>query len=78
MHIVMSKVQAGVEEEEVAEEEGELVLSAEDTQMVTGFIITTPHFCHEPTSEARVNFFWPVQIFTDLTRKIGNLLCILP
>ena len=32
-------VQAGVEEEEVAEEEGELVLSAEDTQMVTGFII---------------------------------------
>ena len=57
MHIVMSKVQAGVEEEEVAEEEGELVLSAEDTQMVTGFIITTPHFCHEPTSEARVIFF---------------------
>ena len=40
MHIVMIKVQAGVEEEEVAEEEGELVLSAEDTQMVTGFIIT--------------------------------------
>ena len=19
-----------------------------------------PHICHEPTSEARVNFFWPV------------------
>ena len=54
----------------MAEEEGELVLSAEDTQMVTGFIITTPHFCHEPTSEARVNFFWPVQIFTDLTQKL--------
>ena len=33
-------VQAGVEEEEVAEDEGELVLSAEDTQMVTNFIIT--------------------------------------
>ena len=55
----------------MAEEEGELVLSAEDTQMVTGFIITTPHFCHEPTSEARVNFFWPVQIFTDLTKKLA-------
>ena len=23
-------------------------------------LLTIPHICHEPTSEARVNFFWPV------------------
>ena len=27
------------------------------------------------TGGAHVNFFCPVYIFTDLTRKIGNLLC---
>ena len=28
-------------------------------------------FVTSTTSGARVNFFWPMQIFTDLTRKIG-------
>ena len=34
-----------------------------------------PHICHESHEHSRVNFFLPVQIFTDITRKIGNLLC---
>ena len=37
-----------------------------------------PDICHEPHEHIRVKNFWPVKIFTDLTRKIGNLLCILP
>ena len=40
--------------------------------------MTIPHICHESHENSRVNFFWPVSIFTDLTRKIGNLQCILP
>ena len=30
-----------------------------------------PHICHGCADGVRVNFFWPVKIFTDLTRKIG-------
>ena len=30
-----------------------------------------PDICHERHEYIRVNFFWPVSIFTDLTRKIG-------
>ena len=30
-----------------------------------------PHICHGRHEYIRVNFFWPVEIFTDLTRKIG-------
>ena len=37
-----------------------------------------PHICHEPHEYICVNFFWPVYIFSDLTQKFGNLLCILP
>ena len=37
-----------------------------------------PDICHERQEYIRVNFFWPVYIFTDLTQKIDNLLCILP
>ena len=33
--------------------------------------ISIPHICHEPHEHICVNFFWPVKIFTDLTRKIG-------
>ena len=40
-------------------------------------ILAIPDICHGRTDDVRVNFFWPVKIFTDLTRKIGNLLCIL-
>ena len=40
--------------------------------------VDIPDICHERHEYVRVNFFWPVKIFTDLTRKIGNLLCILP
>ena len=50
-----------------------------------------PHICHEPTSEARVNYFlagvnfyrfnaknWHFTVyFAVITQKIGNLLCIL-
>ena len=32
---------------------------------------TIPHICHGRHGHVRVNFFWPVLIFTDLTRKIG-------
>jgi len=34
-----------------------------------------PLICRGSHGNTRVKFFWPVQIFTDLTRKIGNLLC---
>ena len=37
--------------------------------------MTIPDICHGRHGHVRVNFFWPVEIFTDLTRKIGNLLC---
>ena len=30
-----------------------------------------PHICHVRADGVRVNFFWPVWIFTDLTQKIG-------
>ena len=36
---------------------------------------TTPDICYGSHGNTCVNFFWPVEIFTDLTRKIGNLLC---
>ena len=29
-------------------------------RQVTWVTVHIPHICHEPTSEARVNFFWPV------------------
>ena len=35
------------------------------------FTATIPLICHECHGYTCVNFFWPVQIFTDLTRKIG-------
>ena len=33
--------------------------------------LVIPDICHERHKYVRVNFFWPVYIFTDLTRKIG-------
>ena len=30
-----------------------------------------PHICHERHEYIRLNFFWPVQIFTDLMRKLA-------
>ena len=42
------------------------------------YVFFIPHICHEPHKYIRVNFFWPVLIFSDLTQKFGNLLCILP
>ena len=30
-----------------------------------------PDICHEPHEHVRVNFFWLVYFFTDLTQKIG-------
>ena len=37
--------------------------------------VLIPDICHGRADGVRVNFFWPVYIFTDLTQKIGNLLC---
>ena len=46
-----------------------------DTLFVQGVpkkvLTDIPHICHERHEYIRVNFFWPVEIFTDLTRKIG-------
>ena len=33
--------------------------------------VNIPHICHGCADGVRVNFFWPMKIFTDLTRKIG-------
>ena len=33
--------------------------------------LSIPHICHGSHGYIRVNFFLPVQIFTDLTQKIG-------
>ena len=41
----------------------------------TASVLIIPDICHERHKYIGVNFFWPVSIFTDLTRKIVNLLC---
>ena len=43
------------------------------TYLIVTFVKPTPipDICHERHEYIRVNFFWPVSIFTDLTRKIG-------
>ena len=33
--------------------------------------VAIPDICHESQENSRVNFFWPVYIFKDLTRKLA-------
>ena len=37
--------------------------------------IAIPDISHGRADSVHVNFFWPVKIFTDLTRKIGVFRC---
>ena len=67
----MAEMQTKVEEVANAGTEGRKEVFTNQTQSDILYLIFA-------TGGARVNFFWMMQIFTDLTRKIGNLLRILP